>query len=173
MSDDAIRLRRDRPEDYERLVNEVELGAVVHHWSTPDADLDADLVAVQEIADSSALASLLGEVNERLARQARLPPHLLDEARRGGGGDGEALEALRGAVVERRDALQSAVEARAFLEQRIERCPLPVAVGAKKGARCAPSIRVPARWAAILILSAVTPAPAWRQVEPPPRPALK
>ncbi len=34
------------------------------------ADLDADLIAVQEIADSSALASMLGKVNARLDRQA-------------------------------------------------------------------------------------------------------
>ena len=35
------------------------------------ADLDADLIAVQEIADSSALASMLDQVNSLLARQAR------------------------------------------------------------------------------------------------------
>jgi endonuclease/exonuclease/phosphatase family metal-dependent hydrolase len=37
------------------------------------ADLDADLIAVQEIADSNALASLLGEVNARLSANVREP----------------------------------------------------------------------------------------------------
>ncbi len=35
------------------------------------ADLNADLIAVQEIADSRALASMLDQVNSRFARQAR------------------------------------------------------------------------------------------------------
>ncbi|HEY0790561.1 MAG TPA: SDR family NAD(P)-dependent oxidoreductase [Chthoniobacterales bacterium] len=38
-----VQLRRNQPEDYQRLVREVSFGAVIHHWSGPAGSLDEAL----------------------------------------------------------------------------------------------------------------------------------
>ncbi|MCL7960342.1 MAG: endonuclease/exonuclease/phosphatase family protein, partial [marine benthic group bacterium] len=94
------------------------------------AELDADLVAVQEIADSSALASLLGEVNARLARQAREsdgppPRHYRYVLAESGGHGGQFVgyvyddNAVRLADVETLTSLQMTADLRPGLFARV------------------------------------------------------